>query len=124
MKKVAATSGQSVNFALVFVVEMLRAGIWAGRDTVLNFFLSSSSSDSRSPMARSKLTFRRIQSLCAHARKKWPGGKNFFANRTEVLGEREHRAFEKWLATVPRRERRFLFGGAIGHFYTRVHHKR
>jgi hypothetical protein len=43
MKNVAATSGQSVNFAARFL-EMGSAweGIWAGRDKVLNFFLSSS----------------------------------------------------------------------------------
>src|SRR5215469_16662931 len=39
MKKVAATRGQSVNFAaLFFAMEMLWEGIWAGSDTVLNFF--------------------------------------------------------------------------------------
>src|SRR5262249_30639079 len=41
---------------------------WKGYST--QFFLSSSSSDSRSQKRRSKLTIRRIQSLCAHARKK------------------------------------------------------
>jgi hypothetical protein len=43
MKNVAATSGQSVNFAtLFFEMGIAWEGIWAGRDKVLNFFLSSS----------------------------------------------------------------------------------
>jgi hypothetical protein len=43
MKNVAATSGQSVNFAtLFFEMGIAGEGIWAGRDKVLNFFLSSS----------------------------------------------------------------------------------
>jgi len=43
MKNVAATSGQSVNFALFFFVAgIIWEGICAGKDKVLNFFLSSS----------------------------------------------------------------------------------
>jgi len=43
MKNVAATSGQSVNFAaLFFAMGSAWEGIWAGSDKVLNFFLSSS----------------------------------------------------------------------------------
>jgi hypothetical protein len=43
MKKVAATSGQSVSFAtLFFAEEIVWEGIRAGSDKVLNFFLSSS----------------------------------------------------------------------------------
>jgi hypothetical protein len=39
MKKVAATSGQSVSFAtLFFVVEIVLEGIWAGSDIELNFY--------------------------------------------------------------------------------------
>ena len=38
--------------------------------------------------------------------------------------EDEQRALEEWLAAVPHIELEFLFYGAIGHFYTRVHHKR
>src|SRR5271155_5243490 len=37
MKNVAATSGQSVSFAFLFVEVTARAGNWAGRDKVLNF---------------------------------------------------------------------------------------
>jgi hypothetical protein len=38
MKKVAATSGQSVSFAVLFLLEEIApAGNWAGRDKVLNF---------------------------------------------------------------------------------------
>ena len=36
----------------------------------------------------------------------------------------EQRALEEWLPTVPHIELEFLFYGAIGHFYTRVHHKK
>jgi len=43
MKNVAATKGQSVNFAALFLeIGIAWEGIWAGRDKVLNFFLSSS----------------------------------------------------------------------------------
>jgi hypothetical protein len=38
MKKVAATSGQSVSFAVFFfVAEIAPEGNWAGRERVLNF---------------------------------------------------------------------------------------
>jgi hypothetical protein len=38
MKKVAATSGQSVSFAVFFLVEEIApVGNWAGRERVLNF---------------------------------------------------------------------------------------
>ena len=53
MKKVAATSGQSVSFATLFFAEEIAwEGICAGSDKVLNFF-------SRPPsmtLARSRLT--------------------------------------------------------------------
>jgi hypothetical protein len=43
MKNVAATNGQSVNFAaLFFEMGSTWEGIWAGSDKVLNFFLLSS----------------------------------------------------------------------------------
>jgi len=39
MKKVAATSGQSVSFAtLFFAVEIAGEGSWAGSDKELNFY--------------------------------------------------------------------------------------
>src|SRR6266849_10318448 len=39
MKNVAATSGQSVSFAILFfAVEIVRVGMWAGSDNVLNFY--------------------------------------------------------------------------------------
>jgi hypothetical protein len=39
MKNVAATSGHRVSLAtLVFVLEIVREGSWAGRDNVLNFY--------------------------------------------------------------------------------------
>jgi hypothetical protein len=38
MKNVAATKGQTVNFATFFLVEEIaREGNWAGREMVLNF---------------------------------------------------------------------------------------
>src|SRR5580704_16392142 len=71
MKNVAATSGQSVNFATLFFADGITwEGICAGSDMVLNFFLSSSRSDSRFPKTAKQGHFRRIQSLHSHARKK------------------------------------------------------
>jgi len=47
-----------------------------------------------------------------------------FDDWPHVRGFGEQRAFEEWLPTVPHLEFEFLFYGAIGHFYTRVHHKK
>jgi len=49
MKNVAATNGQSVSFAVLFLaVENTWEGIWAGTDMLLNFY-------SRPPWAKSVL---------------------------------------------------------------------
>ena len=47
-----------------------------------------------------------------------------FDDWPHVRGYGEQRAFEEWLPTVPHLEFEFLFYGTIGHFYTRVHHKK
>lgn len=47
-----------------------------------------------------------------------------FDDWPHVRGFGEQRAFEEWLPTVPHLEFEFLFYGTIGHFYTRVHHKK
>jgi tetratricopeptide (TPR) repeat protein len=47
-----------------------------------------------------------------------------FDDWPHLRGYGEQRAFEEWLLTVPYLEFEFLFYGAIGHFYTRVHHKK
>ena len=47
-----------------------------------------------------------------------------FDDWPHLRGYGEQRAFEEWLPTVPHLEFEFLFYGAIGHFYTRVHHKK
>ena len=47
-----------------------------------------------------------------------------FDDWPHIRGYGEQRAFEEWLPTVPHLEFEFLFYGAIGHFYTRVHHKK
>jgi tetratricopeptide (TPR) repeat protein len=46
-----------------------------------------------------------------------------FDDWPHLRGYGEQRAFEEWLPSVPHLEFDFLFYGAIGHFYTRVHHK-
>jgi hypothetical protein len=46
-----------------------------------------------------------------------------FDDWPHTRGYGEQRAFEEWLPDVPNLEFEFLFYGAIGHFYTRVHHK-
>jgi hypothetical protein len=51
MKKVAATSGQSVSLAALFLaVEMAREGSWVGRDIELNFYSCPSKGNSLSPL--------------------------------------------------------------------------
>jgi len=47
-----------------------------------------------------------------------------FDDWPHIRGYGEQRAFEEWPPTVPYLEFEFLFYGAIGHFYTRVHHKK
>ncbi len=47
-----------------------------------------------------------------------------FDDWPHLRGYGEQRAFEEWLPTVPHLEFEFLFYGVIGHFYTRVHHKK
>jgi len=47
-----------------------------------------------------------------------------FDDWPHMRGYGEQRAFEEWLPTLPHLEFEFLFYGAIGHFYTRVHHKK
>jgi macrocin-O-methyltransferase TylF-like protien len=47
-----------------------------------------------------------------------------FDDWPHLRGFGEQRAFEEWLPTVPHLKFEFLFYGAIGHFYTRVHHKK
>jgi tetratricopeptide (TPR) repeat protein len=47
-----------------------------------------------------------------------------FDDWPHIRGYGEQRAFEEWLPTVPHLEFEFLFYGSIGHFYTRVHHRK
>ncbi len=44
-----------------------------------------------------------------------------FDDWPHTRGFGEQRALEEWLPTVPELQFEFLFYGAIGHFYTRVH---
>jgi tetratricopeptide (TPR) repeat protein len=46
-----------------------------------------------------------------------------FDDWPHLRGFGEQRAFEEWLPEVPHLEFEFLFYGAIGHFYIRVHYK-
>lgn len=46
-----------------------------------------------------------------------------FDDWPHVRGFGEQRALEEWLPTVPELQFEFLFYGAIGHFYTRVHRR-
>jgi hypothetical protein len=54
MKKVAATSGQSVSFAtLFFAVEIAGEGSWAGSDKELNFYSRPPKRSSLAPLRMS-----------------------------------------------------------------------
>src|SRR5438477_12421285 len=83
MKNVAATSGQSVSFAvLFFVAENTWEGIWAGTDMLLNFY-------SRPPWAKFVLELGgeqarngRIQNLHSHATKKCSLAKIFLGSQS------------------------------------------
>src|SRR5260370_28711801 len=88
MKNVAATSGQSVNFAALFF-EMGSAweGIWAGRDKVLNFF-------SRPPKVTLAFQFLEASSpfeeynLCRRMQEKNGAQRNFFRTSQRNFGTR------------------------------------
>jgi tetratricopeptide (TPR) repeat protein len=47
-----------------------------------------------------------------------------FDDWPHVRGFGEQRAFEEWIPSVPHLDFEFLFYGSIGHFYTRVHHRK
>jgi hypothetical protein len=75
---VAATKGQSVNFAALFLeLEIAWEGIWAGRDKVLNFF-------SRPPKVTLAFKFLEASSPfeeynpCARMQEKNEARRNFF----------------------------------------------
>jgi hypothetical protein len=71
MKKVAATSGQSVSFAtLFFAVEITWEGIWAGSDNVLNFYSRPPRANIPLAAAVKRVRIRRIQGSSLHAREK------------------------------------------------------
>src|SRR5580658_8801422 len=83
MKKVAATSGQSVSFAdFLFVWEITRGRAVAGSETVLNFcrFLLGRARLARAQV-RSKFAQRRIQALRVRARKILLSAKDFCTPR-------------------------------------------
>jgi hypothetical protein len=63
MKKVAATSGQSVSLAtLFFAVGIAREGSWAGSDIELNFYSRPPNRNSLAPVTvlRSPLKMKRV----------------------------------------------------------------
>src|SRR5882762_1942457 len=63
MKKVAATSGQSVSLAtLFFAVEMVREGSWAGSDIELNFYSRPPKRSSLAPLRKSEVTIAEYRS--------------------------------------------------------------
>ena len=47
-----------------------------------------------------------------------------FDDWPHARGLGEQLALEEWIPTVPHLEFEFLFYGSIGHFYTRVHHRK
>src|SRR5271163_4456876 len=79
MKNVAATSGQSVSFAFLFVEVTARAGNWAGRDKVLNFLSRPPSAilALSQPHAWSEFASCRIRIFTFDARKMCKEPKNF-----------------------------------------------
>jgi hypothetical protein len=81
MKNVAATSGQRVSFAFLFVEVTARAGNWAGRDKVLNFLSRPPSAilALSQPHAWSEFASCRIRIFNFDARKICKESKIFFA---------------------------------------------
>jgi hypothetical protein len=79
MKNVAATSGQSVSFAFLFVEVTARAGNWAGRDKVLNFLSRPPSATLAlsQPRAWSEFASCRIRIFTFDARKMCKEPNNF-----------------------------------------------
>src|SRR6267143_3914157 len=87
MKKVAATSGQSVSLAtLFFAVEMVREGSWAGSDIELNFYSRPPKRSSLAPLRKSEVTIAEYRSH--HRMQEKNAFERYFfhlANRTFVL---------------------------------------
>jgi hypothetical protein len=92
MKKVAATSGQSVSLAtLFFAVEMELEGSWAGRDKELNFY-SRPPNDLRSRRcgeANSHSQNTRVTPAC---KKKMHLSKNIFGAPVHAFAPSERRS--------------------------------
>src|SRR5215813_9344067 len=71
MKKVAATSGHNVSFALVCcAVGIARAGSWAGNEIVLNSYSRPPQTKLALIAAEKPVRIRRIQDLHLHASRK------------------------------------------------------
>lgn len=75
---------------------------------------------SRGATGDAERAFRRALRMNAQCR---PAAENLgvFEDWPHTRGFGEQRAFEEGLPTVPELQFEFLFYGAIGHFYTRVH---
>jgi hypothetical protein len=93
MKKVAATSGQRVSLAILFVEGSAREGNWAGRDKVLNClsrppsaFLALSQPRMRSDFAKC-----RIRKNFSDAREICMGGEDFFGGTCVCRAENDER---------------------------------
>src|SRR5579859_7726014 len=86
MKKVAATSGQSVSLAaLVFALGITRVGSGAGSDNVLNFY-SRSSSNECSLLKNEATSQSKNTSFVLRCKKKMHRRKTFFALSYENSG--------------------------------------
>jgi len=73
MKKVAATSGQSVSFAtLFFAVDVAGEGSWAGTDIELNFYSRPPKRNSLAPLQKSEFVFAEYKSRpCMQEKNAW-----------------------------------------------------
>src|SRR5580704_8320925 len=87
IKNVAATSGQSVSFAFLFVEVTARAGNWAGRDKVLNFLSRPPSATLAlsQPHSWSEFASCRIRIFTFDARKICKESKIFCADKLGTL---------------------------------------
>jgi hypothetical protein len=96
MKNVAATSGQSVSFAFLFVEVTARAGNWAGRDKVLNFLSRPPSATLAlsQPHSWSEFASCRIRIFTFDARKICKESKIFCADKLGTLANAARRRFK------------------------------
>src|SRR5260370_42332553 len=101
MKKVAATSGQSVSLAALFLgVGMAREGSWAGSDIELNFYSRPPKGISLSRYGKARSHSQNTRDVTA-CKEKMYRSENFFRLTTHTFVLPESLSFESLVFCLP-----------------------